>query len=136
MGRCRTKMVLRTADDREVTMGDSNRADRPDPIDDTDSDRGRPFTGANIASDKRQHSRRGVHGHNGRRDVLCGGQCENFRRESRSLCLRKHCKNGTDNGIELPWLPVIWAVGQSNLWVFRGTGLVFESNGSTLARRI
>lgn len=136
MGRCRTEMVLRTADDWEVAMGDSDRTDRFDPVNNTDAERGRAIAGAKIVSDKQQYSRVGVHGQNGGRDVLCGRQCENFRRESRSLCLRKHCKNGTDGGIELPWLPDIWAVGKSNLWVFRGTGLVFESDGSTLARQI
>lgn len=102
MGRCRTEMVLRTAHDREIAMGDSDRTDRPDPVNNTDTDGGRATAGAEIASDKRQYSRGGVRGHNGRRDVLRGGQCENFRRESRSLCLRKHYKNGTDGGIELP----------------------------------
>jgi hypothetical protein len=102
MGRCRTEMVLRTADDWEVAMGDSDRTDSLDPVNNTDAERGRAITGANIASDKQPCSRSGVRGYNGRRNVLRGGQCENFRRESRSLCLRKHCKNGTDGGIELP----------------------------------
>jgi hypothetical protein len=95
-------MVLRTADDREVAMGGPNRTGRPDPVNNTDADGSGPNARAEIASDKQQYSRAGVRGHNGRRDVLCGGQCENFRRESRSLCLRKHCKNGTDGRIELP----------------------------------
>ena len=100
MGRCRAEMVLRTADDWEVAMGDSDRTDRFDPVNDTDAERGRAIAGVKIVFDEQQYPRVGVYG-NGRRDVLCGGQCENFRRESRSLCLRKHCKNGTDGGIEL-----------------------------------
>jgi hypothetical protein len=87
MGGSPTQVVLRPTNDRQVAMGDPNRASRADAIDDTHLHRHRPLASTALETINKQPA--GWAGkYTGGADDFFGGQDENLRMDFSSLCLR------------------------------------------------
>lgn len=87
MGRGPTQVVLCPTNDRQVAMGDSNRASRADSIDNAHVYRHRPLASTTLETINKQPA--GLAGeYTGGADRLFGGQREDFRMDLSSLCRR------------------------------------------------
>lgn len=133
MGGRSTQMVLCTASNRQIAMGDSNRARRLDPFYNADIDRDRSFTSTPFATIHRQSS--GVWIEEDRRtDRFFCRQFGKLRRGSRSLCLHTHWKSGTDGRLELTGCPVCATVWTPSAGGFEHK-LVYRTNRALLGLR-